>query len=86
MTLNRLQHALVCLSVHINNFRIIPRLILLGYWHLIWHLVSWYEALGATATTQQTSFVSVILGTFPLVLNFYLTSGGDVKVPPTPGA
>jgi len=69
------------LAIHINNLRVIPRLLLLAQWHLTWHMVNWYEHL-PNPSMNQTTFTSIIVGMLPVLVGFYLKSGGIEKIDP----
>jgi hypothetical protein len=47
-------------SRFIDEFKILPRLAFLCQIVLTWKCCLWYMDLGITATTQQTTFVSII--------------------------
>jgi|TARA_R110000744_G_scaffold62665_7_gene129315 hypothetical protein len=44
------------------KYKIIPRGMMLAFMFMAWSVCDWFMALGATATTQQTAFVSTIVG------------------------
>ncbi|MGB1154096.1 MAG: hypothetical protein ACPG4F_07960 [Paracoccaceae bacterium] len=46
------------------NLKILPRLMMLASTFMAWNVVDWFMALGADATTQQTAFVSTVIGAF----------------------
>jgi len=46
----------------ITEYKIIPRLMMLVFTGMAWQVCEWYMDLGAAATTQQTAFVSTIVG------------------------
>ena len=43
-------------------WRILPRLMMLSMTLMSYQVVQWFMALGASATTQQTAFVSTVVG------------------------
>jgi len=43
-------------------WRILPRLMMLAMTLMSYQVVQWFMALGASATTQQTAFVSTVVG------------------------
>ena len=43
-------------------WRILPRLMMLAMTLMSDQVVQWFMALGASATTQQTAFVSTVVG------------------------
>tara|TARA_R110000822_G_scaffold305167_1_gene430719 strand:+ start:5163 stop:5363 length:201 start_codon:yes stop_codon:yes gene_type:complete len=44
------------------KYKIIPRGMMLAFMFMAWSVCDWFMALGSTATTQQTAFVSTIVG------------------------
>ena len=44
------------------KWKILPRLMMIMMSISAWRVVEWFMALGARATTQQTSFVSTVVG------------------------
>jgi hypothetical protein len=46
----------------ITEYKIIPRLMMLVFTGMAWNVCDWFMGLGASATTQQTAFVSTIVG------------------------
>ena len=44
------------------EYKIIPRLMMLAFTIMAWNVCDWFMGLGASATTQQTTFVSTIVG------------------------
>jgi len=43
-------------------WKILPRLMMLAMTVMSYQVVQWFMALGAEATTQQTAFVSTVIG------------------------
>tara|TARA_R110002012_G_C11297548_1_gene572876 strand:- start:307 stop:513 length:207 start_codon:yes stop_codon:yes gene_type:complete len=43
-------------------WKILPRLMMLSMTIMSYQVVQWFMALGADATTQQTAFVSTVVG------------------------
>ena len=50
------------MSKALLEYKIIPRLMMLAFTLMAWNLCDWFMALGPDATTQQTAFVSTIVG------------------------
>lgn len=50
------------MSKAITEYKIIPRLMMLAFTLMAWNVCDWFMGLGANATTQQTAFVSTIVG------------------------
>ena len=46
----------------ITEYKIIPRLMMLAFTLMAWNVCDWFMGLGVDATTQQTAFVSTIVG------------------------
>jgi len=46
----------------ILKWKLLPRLMMLMFTLMAWNVSDWFMALGAEATTQQTAFVSTIVG------------------------
>jgi len=44
------------------EYKIIPRFMMLMFTLMAWNVCDWFMNLGADATTQQTAFVSTIVG------------------------
>lgn len=79
MSWKSVQQVLICAAIHFNNWRIIPRLILLAYWHIVWQSAEWFMKLH-DPTTQQVTFISLILTSLGVVIGFYLKTGGIQRV------
>lgn len=50
------------MSKAITEYKIIPRLMMLAFTLMAWNVCDWFMGLGVDATTQQTAFVSTIVG------------------------
>jgi hypothetical protein len=50
------------MSKAILEYKIIPRFMMLAFTVMAWNVCDWFMSLGASATTQQTAFVSTIVG------------------------
>ena len=50
------------MSKALLEYKIIPRLMMLAFTIMAWNVCDWFMGLGAAATTQQTAFVSTIVG------------------------
>ena len=50
------------MSKIILEYKIIPRFMMLAFTLMAWNVCDWFMGLGASATTQQTAFVSTIVG------------------------
>jgi len=60
----------------IDAYRVIPRIILMGYGVLIYNMYQWFTLLD-NPNTQQAAFVSTIIGAFSAVAGLYFKSGRD---------
>lgn len=58
----------------INNLRIVPRLCVFAYMWMMYDIVVWYTGL-IEPTTQQTTFVSVLVGLASAIFGLYVNSG-----------
>ena len=50
------------MSKVILEYKIIPRGMMLAFTAMAWNVCDWFMSLGVSATTQQTAFVSTIVG------------------------
>jgi len=50
------------MSKTLVEYKIIPRLMMLAFTVMSWKVCDWFMSLGESATTQQTAFVSTIVG------------------------
>lgn len=44
------------------RWKILPRLMMIAFTVMAWNVCDWFMSLGTEATTQQTAFVSTIVG------------------------
>lgn len=58
----------------LNDYRVVPRLLVFGYGLFAFQVGSWFMGL-ADPSTQQATFVSVIWGAAAVWFNFYVNSG-----------
>jgi len=58
-----------------DRWRVVPRLMLLGYATLIWVASSWFMSLAEPLGTQA-AFVSTLVGASAAVFGLYVNSGG----------
>ena len=58
----------------IDAYRIVPRLLMIGYACLLWWSSGWYMGL-PDPTTQQTSFISILWGACGLITGWYFNTG-----------
>lgn len=57
-------------------YRVVPRMVLLACGLMTWRVTDWFMALDDPGVAQAT-FVSVVYGVIPLILNFYMQNGVD---------
>lgn len=57
-----------------DSYRVVPRCILCAFAYLIWYVVRWFTGLDEP-TTQQTAFVSTIVGITAPITAFYFNTG-----------
>jgi hypothetical protein len=50
------------MSQKLLEYKIIPRCMMLAFTIMAWNVCDWFMSLGVAATTQQTAFVSTIVG------------------------
>jgi hypothetical protein len=60
----------------IDTYRAVPRTVLTGCAYMTWHVTHWFMDL-KEPTVAQGTFVSVVYGVIPLILNFYMAQGVD---------
>lgn len=58
----------------IDAFRVVPRLILIGYSILVWVVVEWYMGI-EVPTSQHSALVIAVVGIIAPVAAFYQGSG-----------
>jgi hypothetical protein len=63
---------------YIHEFRVFPRIILLGYSWMVWDVVQWYENLIAP-TTQQTVLLTTVVSFSAAIFGFYTTTVSGTK-------
>lgn len=57
-----------------NKLRVIPRLIMLGYGVLVYHVVDW-ALLQAEISTQHATVISAVIGIAAILVPAYFNSG-----------
>lgn len=63
---------------HIDNFRVVPRLMVAGYGWLMYDVAVWFMAL-EDPTNPQSLFVSTMVGASAAVFGLYTNSGNKNK-------
>ena len=64
--------------IHINNFRVVPRLLVAGYGWLMYDVAMWFMSL-EDPTNPQSLFVSTMVGGSAAVFGLYTNSGNKGK-------
>ncbi len=59
---------------YINEWRILPRVMVGLYGYVFWHVSTWFMAL-ADPTASQAAFVSTIVGASAAFFGLYVNSG-----------
>jgi hypothetical protein len=62
------------LGIAINEWRIFPRIFIIAYITLFFNATEWFMAL-EDPSTQQTSFVSTVVGAGSIWFGLYINSG-----------
>lgn len=68
----------------VNEWRIIPRLILALYGYVFWDVINWFMTLPEPGNAQAM-FVSTVVGAAPAFFGLYVNSGGKTYTPPPSG-
>ena len=58
----------------LDDWRIIPRVIIALYGYVFYEVITWYMAL-QDPNMSQAGFVSTVVGAAALFFNFYVSSG-----------
>lgn len=58
----------------VNEFRVVPRLIMLGYAYIVWHVTDW-ALLQTTITNQHAAVIASIVGIASFLVPAYFNSG-----------
>jgi len=62
------------ISKTINDLRVVPRLIMLSYGFLVWHVVEW-SLLQTSISTQHASIIASVIGIASFLVPAYYNSG-----------
>ena len=62
----------------INRWRLVPRLLVLGYAVLFWYIANWFMDL-TDPTATQAAFVSTVSGIAGAIFGLYVNSGSNNK-------
>jgi hypothetical protein len=61
-----------------HDFRLIPRILTLGYGWMVWDTVQWFQGLAAP-TTQQAALLTIVVGMAGAIFGLYTNSISGVK-------
>jgi len=64
------------MSKTLVEYKIIPRFMMLAFTVMAWNVCDWFMGLGAAATTQQTAFVSTIVGAATGAFGIWMSNEG----------
>jgi hypothetical protein len=67
--------ALDCAAIHMNNYRVIPRLVILWLLHTTWKVADWAMALQRPVTPEDVAFAGLFTGLFVVAFRFYVQTG-----------
>ena len=62
----------------LNDWRVVPRLIIVLYGYVFWDVLQWFMDLEDPANSQAM-FVSTVVGAAPAFFGLYVNSGSKVK-------
>lgn len=62
-------------ALHLNNFRIIPRLVVLWLLHTTWSAHVWFQRLQRVPTDADVAYVALFTGLFVVAFKFYVETG-----------
>ena len=68
-----------CFATHMNNFRVIPRIVILWLLHTTWHLADWVTKLNRNLDVNDVALVGLFTGLFVLCFRFGFDNASDVK-------
>ncbi len=60
---------------HINNYRLIPRLVVVWLLHTTWHVANWALHLTRPVTPEDVALVGLFTGLFVAAFKFYADTG-----------
>ena len=64
------------MSKTLLEYKIIPRGMMLAFTVMAWNVCDWFMGLGTSATTQQTAFVSTIIGAATGAFGIWMSNEG----------
>ena len=63
------------LALHLNNLRVVPRIVLLWLMHTTWMLAHWAMHLARPVTAEDVALVGLFTGLFVAAFKFYVDTG-----------
>jgi len=79
MNIDNIRMNIMVVAEALDYFRVIPRIILVGYGALVYYSWEWYMEL-TTPTGEQTSFIVAVVGVAGAIIALYQKSGKDWNV------
>jgi hypothetical protein len=67
--------ALDCAAIHLNNYRVIPRIVLVWLLHTTWRVADWALHLTRPLTADDVALVGLFTGLFVATFKFYIDTG-----------
>lgn len=58
----------------VDAYRVVPRIVLIGYGYLLWDTHVWYSAL-PDPTTTQTAYATLLWGACTVITAWYINTG-----------
>lgn len=80
MDINNFRRRHLAIAEMIDAWRIIPRVLIIGYVYLMYHIVMWYMTL-PEPSTQHTAFVSAVIGVGTAIFGLYTGTGKKWDAP-----
>lgn len=68
--------ALDCAAIHLNNYRVIPRIVVVWLLHTTWRVADWALHLNRPVTADDVALVGLFTGLFVAAFKFYVDTGG----------
>lgn len=62
-------------AIHLNNFRVIPRMVMLWLLYTTWQLVGWAMHLTRPISADDVALVGLFTGLFVAAFKFYVDTG-----------
>ena len=65
-----------CFATHLNNFRVIPRIVIIWLLHTTWRVADWALHLQRPVSAEDVALVGLFTGLFVAAFKFYCDTGG----------